>query len=119
YCFHQKIEQARRLAETQDNFSDRYTYEELSQLTNLSLNTVIKIVGYEVPVDKQSLDCFFSAFNIVLERGDYTQPNNNISAPSIPPPDHQQPTFPGDPLTIDSLYYINRFMNGNNHISLE
>ncbi|NES05128.1 MAG: hypothetical protein F6K22_21250 [Okeania sp. SIO2F4] len=53
-------------------------------------NTVIKILGYQVPVDKQSLDCFFSAFNIVLERGDYTQPNNTIPATSIPPPDNRQ-----------------------------
>ncbi len=71
----QKLQEARRQSEIQDNFGDRYTLEEVSERTRLSLNTVTKVLEGQVGVDKQTLDCFFTAFNLRLERGDYSQPD--------------------------------------------
>jgi hypothetical protein len=51
----QKFQVAREKAERQDNFGDRYTHEELCEKTDLSLNTVIKILLADIPVDRQRL----------------------------------------------------------------
>jgi WD40 repeat protein len=70
---HHKLQIARAAAELHDNYGDRYTKEELSERTRLSLNTVIKILQAEVPVDIQSLDTFFQAFGLRLEPEDHTR----------------------------------------------
>ena len=75
----QKLQAAKRQAEIQDNFGDRYTLEELSERTRLSLNTITKVIECQVAVDKQTLECFFAAFHLDLERGDYSQPNPDAS----------------------------------------
>ncbi len=91
---HQKLLAARISSELAANFGVRYTNEELSTLTTLSLMTVAKIFAgapgsqpdRQQPVDRQSLDICFSALKLVLERSDYFHPNE-ISAPvSIVPP---------------------------------
>ncbi|MEW6496932.1 MAG: serine/threonine protein kinase, partial [Cyanobacteriota bacterium] len=71
----QKLSLARRQAEIQDNYGDRYTLEELSDRTRLSLSTVTKVLDARIGVDKQTLDAFFAAFGLQLERGDYIQPD--------------------------------------------
>lgn len=70
-----KLSCARRQSEIQDNFGDRYTLEERSDYTRLSLSTVTKVLEARIGVDKQTLDAFFTAFGLQLEREDYTQPN--------------------------------------------
>jgi signal recognition particle GTPase len=80
---YQKLQAARQSAEESANFGDRYTKEELSRLTGLSLKTISKIFDgapailaqRSVPVDKQTLDLCFAAFNLSLERGDYIYPD--------------------------------------------
>src|SRR3712207_1521967 len=72
----QKLSLARRQSEIQENFGDRYTLEELSDRTGLSLTTVTKVLEAQVGVDKQTLDAFFAAFGLQLEREDYTQPGS-------------------------------------------
>jgi WD40 repeat protein len=80
---YQKLQAARQAAEQSANFGDRYTKEELSTLTRLSLKTISKIFGSgstasgepAIPVDKQTLDLCFAAFTLVLERGDYLYPD--------------------------------------------
>jgi hypothetical protein len=59
-----KLQVARTTVEHQDNYGDRYTYEDLNGRTGLSLNTVIKILQAEIPVDRQSLHAFFAVFNL-------------------------------------------------------
>ena len=79
----QKLQAARREAERVANFGDRYTNEELCQLTKLSLKTIAKIFTSapvvepqsQIPVDKQTLDLCFAAFNLKLERRDYLYPD--------------------------------------------
>ena len=80
---YQKLQAARREAEESANFGDRYTKEELSRLTGLSLKTISKIFDgapailaqRSVPVDRQTLDLCFAAFNLSLDRGDYLYPD--------------------------------------------
>jgi WD40 repeat protein len=80
---YQKLQAARREAEESANFGDRYTKEELSRLTGLSLKTISKIFDgapailaqRSIPVDKQTLDLCFAAFNLSLDRGDYLYPD--------------------------------------------
>jgi WD40 repeat protein len=74
---YQKLQAAKTAAEIAANFGDRYTKEELSRLTGLSLKTISKIFDRTpepIPLDKQTLDTCFAAFNLVLERGDYLYP---------------------------------------------
>jgi transcriptional regulator with XRE-family HTH domain len=72
-----KLSMARGQSEEKHNFGDRYTYEDLCGRTGLSLNTIIKILQAETPVDRQSLDQFFSTFGLTLEREDYTRPTES------------------------------------------
>jgi WD40 repeat protein/ABC-type dipeptide/oligopeptide/nickel transport system ATPase subunit len=80
---YQKLQAAKRESEQAANFSDRYTTEELSILTGLSPKTISKIfnsaprssAAQAIPVDKQTLDLCFAAFNLVLERSDYLYPD--------------------------------------------
>ncbi len=65
----QKLSLARRQAEIHENFGDRYTLEELTELTRLSLSTVTKVLEAKIGVDKQTLDAFFAAFGLHLEHG--------------------------------------------------
>jgi WD40 repeat protein len=80
---YQKLQAARLERESMANFGVRYTNEELSNLTNLSLMTIAKIftgvpdlaaTTTAIPVDKQTIDLCFSAFALTLERSDYLYP---------------------------------------------
>jgi WD40 repeat protein len=69
----QKLNEARQTAEIQENNGDRYTLEELRDLTKLSIKTIAKVLGGQIPVDRLTLEFFFAAFGLVLERADYHQ----------------------------------------------
>ncbi len=77
-----KLQAARAAAELDVNFGNRYTKEELSGLTGLSLKTISKIFDdatdastvRSIPVDKQTIDICFAAFKLELERSDYLYP---------------------------------------------
>jgi ABC-type dipeptide/oligopeptide/nickel transport system ATPase subunit len=79
---YQRLQTARRERECSLNFGDRYTREQLSSLTGLSLKTIAKIFDLttdlalkrSISVDKQTLDVCFTAFDLVLSRGDYFHP---------------------------------------------
>ena len=73
----QKLEQARCESEYQENFGKRYTYEKISELTNLDLNTIKRVLACQEGVDKRSLESFFLAFDRSLIPEDYTKPNPN------------------------------------------
>lgn len=79
----QKLQSARRNAEIAENFGDRYTLEELSERTGLSLKTITKVLEARITVDKPTLEAFFHAFQILLERQDYRYPNENSSLQEV------------------------------------
>jgi ABC-type dipeptide/oligopeptide/nickel transport system ATPase subunit len=80
---YKKLQTARAKVERIANVVDRYTREELSKLTGLSLMTISKIFGSEtsatgeqlIPVDTQTLALCFTAFDLELERSDYFYPD--------------------------------------------
>jgi WD40 repeat protein len=85
---YQRLQAARRERECSLNYSDRYTREELASITGLSLKTIAKIFDLttdlalerSISVDKQTLDLCFTAFDLVLSRGDYFHPESGAAA---------------------------------------
>jgi WD40 repeat protein len=53
---------------------DRFTHEELSERTRLSLRTLAKVLDGRSGVDRQSLEAVFAAFDLELQRSDYHRP---------------------------------------------
>ena len=70
-----KLQAAKTQAEFNENAGDRFTLEELSERTGLSLNTISKVLGRSDPVDKQSLQWAFRAFGLELSKNDYARPS--------------------------------------------
>jgi hypothetical protein len=52
-------------------------FSELGELTGLSPNTIAKVQYRQVPVDRHTLESYFSAFNLTLDADDYTKPDCN------------------------------------------
>ncbi|MBW4442009.1 MAG: hypothetical protein KME10_12375 [Plectolyngbya sp. WJT66-NPBG17] len=65
----QKLMQARVL---HDEFGERYTYEQLSERSDLDERTISRLLSCEVKLDKSTLKTFFRAFNLSLEASDHT-----------------------------------------------
>ncbi len=72
------LQAAKTQAEFNENAGDRFTLEELSERTGLSLNTISKVLGRSDPVDKQSLQWAFRAFGLELSKNDYARPDDVI-----------------------------------------
>ncbi|MEI2579673.1 NB-ARC domain-containing protein, partial [Scytonema sp. PRP1] len=70
-----KFQKVKRSFEFQDNDGSRYTLEELSSRTNLSLHTISRIIARVEGVDKLSLEYCFRAFGLKLDKNDYTRPS--------------------------------------------
>ncbi|SRR5579883_1996072 len=74
-----------------DSFGYRYTFDALSERVCLDPRTVARIVGCAEKVDKRSLQQFFHAFGLTLEREDFTCPTP-VAAVENPP--FPNPSFP-------------------------
>lgn len=72
----EKLTAARSKWEYQENFGERSTYETISELTNLDINTVKKVLSGK-SVDKRSLEKFLMAFELKLTAEDYEKPNRH------------------------------------------
>lgn len=88
-----RLQQARREKEIAENFADRFTLEQISARTGLSIKTITKVLEAKVPVDKPTIEAFFHGFGLLLERDDYQQPDQTeltgISATANILPDHE------------------------------
>ena len=60
-----KLEEAKKELEWGEKSGQSFTIEELSFRTTLSADTLVKIFGGEVRVDRQSLKDCFRTFNFV------------------------------------------------------
>lgn len=67
----QKLQNAIKVWEEEDNFGDKLTIEELSDRTKLDAGTVAKVLDCEEGVDRRTLERFFQTFNLVLTQEDY------------------------------------------------
>lgn len=71
----QRLHRVQSQSEIQENDGVTYTLEEIGERTDLSPNTISKIQRRQVAVDRQSLESYFSAFNLRLNADDYTMPD--------------------------------------------
>ena len=69
----QRLQEAQESSEIEANGGHPYTQEQLNQLTGLSPHTLTKVQARQAPVDKRSLEDYFSAFNLTLTPSDYTR----------------------------------------------
>lgn len=69
-----KLQQAKQASETEHNWGQHFTHEQLSERTALSLRTINRILKREVGVDRQSLEYFLKAFGLELSQGDCAPP---------------------------------------------
>lgn len=71
----QRFNKGRLKHETEHNWGDRYTYEKLSEITYLDINTIKRVIKSEDGVDKRTLEQLFLSFELELEESCYTKPN--------------------------------------------
>jgi WD40 repeat protein len=70
----QKFQNARLKSENEENYGQKYTFEDLSDRTRLTPVTLRKVLGCEEGVDKRTLIHLFRAFNLELNENDYSSP---------------------------------------------
>ncbi len=70
----QRLQEAQAQAEREANHRHPYTLEDLNEITGLSPHTLTKVRQRKAPVDKRSLEDYFSAFNLTLIPSDYLKP---------------------------------------------
>lgn len=70
----QKLQTSIRQAEQNDNFSEKYTLQDLSDRTGLDPGTVAKVLDAEEGVDRRTIERFFQTFGLTLEEKDYRKP---------------------------------------------
>ncbi len=68
----QKLQSARLTAELNENYGNRYTFEDLSERIGINTATISKVLSREDGVDKRTIELFFQAFDIKLDKDCYT-----------------------------------------------
>ncbi|MGK7952526.1 MAG: NB-ARC domain-containing protein, partial [Xenococcaceae cyanobacterium] len=72
----QRLQSAQETSARKANHRKPYTLEDLNEITGLSPHTLTKIRRRKAPVDKRSLEDYFSAFNLTLTLSDYLKPTS-------------------------------------------
>ena len=82
----QRLQVAQHQSEVANNGGVPYTIEDLSELTQLSPNTLSKVRACKAPVDRQTLEFYFKAFDLELTSADCTSPpaTPKTSEPQLP-----------------------------------
>ncbi|MBG1239684.1 NB-ARC domain-containing protein [Nostoc sp. NZL] len=68
----QKLQSAKLTAEFNENYGNRYTLEDLSERIGINTATISKVLSREDGVDKRTIELFFQAFNLKLDKDCYT-----------------------------------------------
>ncbi len=106
-----KLQQAKQTAEYREKRSQKFTLEELSEKTQLAVDTLMKVFGCESRVDRQTLKNCFSAFNLKLEKDDYYYPeeqNEDDSKARSFPEGELTDELPEGQVPLGSAYYLER-----------
>jgi WD40 repeat protein len=74
----QKIKEAKHQLEAKENFGNRYTLEEMSARSGLYSSTISKVLNREGGVDKQTIEKLFSAFQLKIDKNDYSTSNTRL-----------------------------------------
>lgn len=100
----EKFLAAKSTSELAHNAGNRYTLEQLSEQTSLSVDTLMRVLKCEVGVDKETLKSCFRAFQLALTAEDYTQPPLEATAPN----QILEPELPGGQVPLQSQFYVER-----------
>ncbi len=73
----EKLQTRKLECEFREKSGFKYTLEEVSERAGLTPNTVAKVLARQEGVDKQTLVRLFMAFNLELNKSDYTKSNRN------------------------------------------
>ncbi|MEO1399734.1 MAG: AAA-like domain-containing protein [Cyanobacteria bacterium J06635_1] len=105
-----RFQAAKVNAEFDENRGQRYTLESLSERTGISVDTLAKVLGCDMRVDKQTLKCCFRAFGLDLGTADYYSPDSGMPVASLAPSAAASfsPSPPGGQLPLNSTVYIER-----------
>jgi WD40 repeat protein/transcriptional regulator with XRE-family HTH domain len=76
----QKLQETVDKYEYQEKYGEKLTIEEMSDLTGLDRGTVSKVLNREEGVDRRTLERFMKAFNLPLDKSDYTKPHSKIES---------------------------------------
>ncbi|MUG96064.1 hypothetical protein F7734_28460 [Scytonema sp. UIC 10036] len=68
----QKLQAAKLASEVDENYGNRYTLEDLAERIGINTATISKVLSRDDAVDKKTLEYFFKAFNIELDKDSYT-----------------------------------------------
>jgi transcriptional regulator with XRE-family HTH domain len=97
----QRLQAAEQRSVSQEHFGKPYTLQELSERTGLSPNTLARVRSRKVPVDQQTLENYFRAFELAISAEDFSD------ADAVLTPNRQQILLSGQ-LPVDSPFYIHR-----------
>jgi WD40 repeat protein len=75
----QKLQEIINKLEQKNNLGPKFIVNELSKRTGLHARTVTKVLHREEGIDRPTLECFFRAFNLELEKEDFTKPHLNAT----------------------------------------
>ena len=117
-----RLNDAQKRAEAEQNGYIPYTLENLNEMTGLSPHTLTKVRRQQSPVDKQTLECYFQAFGLILTEKDYTKPiprakgepesdlypNKTLQEPVQPVGTLSEPRLPEGQVSLESRFYIER-----------
>jgi NB-ARC domain len=104
-----KIEAKKQIWENHHKSGKKCTLEDLSEITGLSYNTVLKIQERRQGVDKRSLVKFSLSLDVELEPHDYVAPN------SCPQADYQHP---GEKVNWEQPVELSVFYGRNRELAL-
>ena len=96
----QRLQVAEMRYVDQYNDSKLLTLQDLCDRTGLSANTLARVRGRKISVDQQTLECYFRAFELVLNPEDYTDSEGGVGGHLVLPPSGQ--------LALDSPFYVSR-----------
>ncbi|MBW4607924.1 MAG: hypothetical protein KME22_12040 [Hassallia sp. WJT32-NPBG1] len=74
----EKLQEAKRKSEAEENFGNRYTLEEISARSGLYTGTISKVMNREGGVDKRTIEELYKAFNLKFEKSDYLSSNTRL-----------------------------------------
>jgi DNA replication protein DnaC len=74
----QKLQEAKRQSEANENYGNSYTLEEMSDLSGLYPSTISKVLNREGGVDKKTIEKLFSIFKLKIDKSDYLSSNTHL-----------------------------------------
>jgi hypothetical protein len=95
-----KLQGAKREAEYRENYGQRFTLENLTERTEISKDTLVRVFAAEEKVDKKTLKSCFAAFGLSLQPEDYYHPTSARKEEIIELPNGQVP--------LHSKFYVER-----------